>query len=91
MLLERERHEPNGARVTGCEQLEARRSRAHDEQSLSQKPEKEISNCETQKKMKLTESLSEGRKIEAQRGESVPIIHCFHADWACQRPDDLTS
>lgn len=43
MLLERERHEPNGARVTGCEQLEqikykeARRSRAHDEQSLFQK------------------------------------------------------
>lgn len=61
MLLERERHEPNGARVTGCEQLEARRSRAHDEQSLSKNLKKTFQNVKL-KKMKLTESLSEGRK-----------------------------
>lgn len=56
----------------------------------SKKPEKDISKCETQKKMKLTESLRrwvKGRKGSEER--KCPIIHCFHADSACQRPDYL--
>lgn len=82
-------------RTARADQIQRRGGHEHTMSSrCSKKPEKEISKCETQKKMKLTESLRrwvEEEHVEAQRRESVPIIHCFHADWACQRPDDLTS